>query len=71
MVWREAVVLVEEEHVQQFGVIGLCGIVPALFRAELRGEISVEGEVYKYTGWSRSTTYIPVMELQIKTRIFS
>lgn len=45
MVWREAVMLVEEGYVEQLGMIEPSGIVPALFGAELGGEISTEGEV--------------------------
>jgi len=44
------VVLVEEGHAEQLGMIEPSGIVPASLRAELGGEISMEGEVNKYTG---------------------
>jgi len=70
VLWRETVVLVEEGHAEQLGMIEPSGIVPASLRAELGGEISMEGEVNKYTGWFKHTACIS-SSLWHKTRNFS
>ena len=41
--------LVEEGHTEQLGMIESSCIVPASFGTELGSDISMEGEVYKYT----------------------
>lgn len=70
LVWRHVMVLVEEGQVEYLQLIEPSVVLCQLWSRTGWGEINTEGEAYKYTGWSKGTTYI-AYSLWDKTRNFS